>query len=77
MKTQGKKCTAHQIANLGRGSHPAGGDLVQVSASTPAPLAFPASAARRLDPPGGRRAVFCIPLCVTPFRDFEGRRVWG
>lgn len=77
MKTLRNTSTKHQIANLGCGAYPAGGERVQVSASTPTPLAFPASAARRLDPPGGHRAVFCIPLCVTPFRDCEGRRVWG
>ena len=35
--------------------------------ATPTPLAFPALARPRRDPPGGPRAPISLPLCVTPY----------
>lgn len=54
-----KKDTRHDLAA------PIGRALVQPS--TPTPLALPAPARPRRDPPGGPRAPISLPLCVTPF----------
>lgn len=42
-------------------------DCALVQPSTPTPLAFPASAPARRDPPGGPRAPVSLPLSVTPY----------